>query len=290
MDLRFSVEHAGLFAAAQTVLEHLGSVETRLKFGDAESMWHRQWAHRAAWLHGHLWSALGLAKDNQYPAAIAIVRVALEHHLIDRLMFLGTATVQTWTRGDVTVGRYEAGLDRRRLDDQDLVTEWSAVGTGPKRRQYRVVLRSPRSTDDATFSLSVYHFLTDDYDPTTPRDHQLGRVRRKFNGLDRMRESADRARAFWDNYWKLDRILENLEVSALLSERERLQVELHYSLLSGFVHATGYGYGTVQGRTIAARVPPSYDHYCPSWSSFTSSGWRSRNTDTSSVPSRSLLK
>ena len=59
----------------------------------------------------------------------------------------------------------------------------------------------------------------------------------------------------------MDRILENLKVSGLLSERERLQVELHYSLLSGFVHATGYGYGTVQGRTMAAPVPPSYDHY-----------------------------
>jgi hypothetical protein len=65
LDQRFSTEHSRLLRSARTVLGDLSSVEKRLQFGDSESMWHREWARRAAWLHGHLLQSGGLYSYNK---------------------------------------------------------------------------------------------------------------------------------------------------------------------------------------------------------------------------------
>ena len=259
-DPRLAREHSALLRSAETILGHLGNVEGRLDHGDIESSWHREWAHRAAWLHGHLSSSLALIRQNQYVPAFSLVRVGLEHHLVDRLIFLGTAIVEEWRRGERDVDEWEAELERLRLDEEHTVVAWEPKGA--KRETYRVVQQSPRLRGTSDVSISWYHFSIDDYDPTTPRANQLPRVRRNFEGLDQMRASAKRARAYWETYFRLPRVLENLEESGLLTAHERLQVDLHYSFLSGFVHATGHGYSTIRGRWVAVPVPPEYDHYC----------------------------
>jgi hypothetical protein len=76
-----------------------------------------------------------------------------------------------------------------------------------------------------------------------------------------MKASADRAAEYWDNYYRLPRVLENLIESKLLGEHERLQVELHYSFLSGYVHATGHAYSLLRPRWNPPPEPPHYDHY-----------------------------
>lgn len=56
--------------------------------GDRAHMRHMDHAERTRQLTAHLRAALLLSRANQYPSALVVIRSALEHHLMDRLVFL----------------------------------------------------------------------------------------------------------------------------------------------------------------------------------------------------------
>jgi hypothetical protein len=66
-------------------------------------------------------SAFSLVSENRYPAALTVIRTALEHHLVDRLIFLGTASVEEWRRGERKVAEYERELEDLRLSGDSTV-------------------------------------------------------------------------------------------------------------------------------------------------------------------------
>ena len=73
-----------------------------------QHMQHDDFAERALSLSLYLKTALGLAGQDQYLPAFAVIRSALEHHLTDRLLFLARLYLQFFEK--VSQATYEGLL------------------------------------------------------------------------------------------------------------------------------------------------------------------------------------
>lgn len=252
-------EDASLLDTAHGLLKLLADAEHSLEYGTSQFYPHTEWAHRVAWLHGHLTAACRLLEQHNYAPALALIRVGLEHHLLDRLLFLGDryAEIREKPAGQ-SAGEYEAELERLRTAAPPRLAKWSRVRK--KSGRYRVVWLSPRFTDAPDQWLSVYRFVIEEYEPTAGKPRRAGGLRRNFNSLADLREAAERARGYWRTYLKIGRVLENLRLNELINEHEELQLDLHYSFLSGYVHPTGFGYEQLRGN-LKFRPAPEYDHF-----------------------------
>lgn len=84
-------------------------------------MQHGDHADRARQLAEHLRAAMAASEDHRYPSALIVVRAALEHHLMDRLVFLATRHVETYGGvGKDAVAAEEAKLQKLQRTRPDL--------------------------------------------------------------------------------------------------------------------------------------------------------------------------
>lgn len=83
-----STEHAALIESAQTLINELMRLEDSLVRQDVHHVIHTDFANRGRSLALTLRSALDLMVQDLYAPALALCRVALEHHVIDRLIML----------------------------------------------------------------------------------------------------------------------------------------------------------------------------------------------------------
>lgn len=89
-------EHDMLPTHAGLLLARLDELESQGVTGRVAHMQHMDYAKRARQLAGHLRAVLALNETHHYPSALVVVRAALEHHLMDRLIFLSRLYVQTY--------------------------------------------------------------------------------------------------------------------------------------------------------------------------------------------------
>lgn len=259
MEPKLRAEHSRLLESVETVLGKPAGLLALLDYGDTQYHAHTQWAYRVQWLSNHLSAALALVNANNYAPAFAIIRVGLEQHLVDRLLFLGDRMIDFARRPkDQTAVQFEEYLEQLKADVGHALFDWTAT----KKGRYRLKLRAPRFTNDPSRWLSLYNFILEQYDPTAGVAGRPGSLRRNFNGMAEMRAAADQAREYWSDYLTKERVLDNLRLCNLITDHERLQIELHYSFLSGYVHSTAHGYDSIMGRYIQSPAPPDYDHYC----------------------------
>jgi hypothetical protein len=94
----FTQEHEPLVESATHVLDDLHSFPNRLVRVRVHHHQHDVFAERALSLELYLSSALRLCVEDQYLAAFAVLRAALEHHLTDRLLFVGRRYKSVYTR------------------------------------------------------------------------------------------------------------------------------------------------------------------------------------------------
>jgi hypothetical protein len=78
------------------MLDILEGLEGRHHYGRATTMQHMEFAKRAPQLAGHLRAVIALSDAGHYPSALVVVRAALEHHLMDRLLFLSRLYVESY--------------------------------------------------------------------------------------------------------------------------------------------------------------------------------------------------
>lgn len=93
-------EHAELLTAASTAITVISELRERLVRGDVHHVQHDDMADRARAFGDHLRSSVRLAQDDSYPSSFALLRVALEHQLLDTLIFRGRRYVRIFA--DVT--------------------------------------------------------------------------------------------------------------------------------------------------------------------------------------------
>jgi hypothetical protein len=256
-----ATEHVALLEASHVLLDHLGSVEDRLAYGptDTQRIAHMRWGWRARQLRTHLVGVLGLVEANAYPSAFVLLRTALEHMLVDKLLHLADRFTEprSLPRGK-TAEQWERELDVAKDDPDETLVGWRC----DRPNHYALTFTGYHEGGKPSgMTISPYYFLIEHYDPFAGKPSQQGHVVQRFSDLDDLREMAKRAKWHWDEKFSFPRILDNLLVNDLLTERERLHLELHYGFLSAFTHATGAGYEQIQGRTMNVDLEPAYDHY-----------------------------
>jgi len=182
----------------------------------------------------------------------------LEHHLLDRLIFLGTRYVETYTgvkKADVP--EWNAKLEALRAGDRPSIARWWWDDSG-----MNVVIRglhSARSKKGRGQAISLYYFRIDDFDPFTGGKKHAGRLAAPFRESPLRKQWAAAAAATWWRDFTYERVRKSLDANRLLP-RMGVQVDVHYAFLSGFVHPSKRGYEAIYGQDYPDRMR-SFDHY-----------------------------
>jgi hypothetical protein len=252
-------DHGTLPLYAERLLRYLAEIEGRCAHGPTMHMQHVDHANRARQLGNHLEAAVQLSGSRHYPSSLVVIRAALEHHLMDRLIFLANRYVETYTgikkedapAEEAKLAALQAGarpdIERWWLDDSGM----NVVYRG---------LHSDRSKKGRGQTISPYYFRVDQFDPFTGGKKQAARLAGPFWRREHRERWAEEAAAEWRRYFVHDRVLKDLRVNRLLRGSESVQVDVHYAFLSGFAHPSKKGYEAIWGRNSPDGMG-QFDHY-----------------------------
>ncbi|HEY5477394.1 MAG TPA: hypothetical protein VIK11_11860, partial [Tepidiformaceae bacterium] len=252
-------DHGTLPGHAERLLQRLEGLEGLIVHGNTQHMQHVHHARRGVQLADHLRAVLILNEARRYPSALVVVRSALEHHLMDRLIFLANRHVETYTgvkKADVP--KWEADIRAAQAGTGSDIARWwwDEKGLHVVRRGYH----SARSMKGRGQTISPYYFRVGDFDPFTGGKKHAARLARPFWKKADREEWAAEAAAEWRQFFVHDKVLMALRVNRLLPGVSAVQVDVHYGFLSGFAHPSQRGYETVYGRSHPDRMG-SFDHY-----------------------------
>jgi hypothetical protein len=159
-------DHGTLPAHADRLIARLNAQTGISTIGGTMHMQHVDFAKRVRQLSNHLGAAFSLSRDGYYPSALVVVRAALEHHLMDRLLFLARHYLVTY--GGVGKEKVEAEYARlaalKAGDSPDIARYWWDDSG------MNVLIRgvhSGRSKKGRGRILSPYYFHIDEFNPFT---------------------------------------------------------------------------------------------------------------------------
>jgi hypothetical protein len=252
-------DHGTLPAHAERMLQRLEGLERLSVHGETQHMQHVDHARRGRQLADHLRAVLILNDACRYPSALVVVRAALEHHLMDRLIFLANRSVETVTGVKRTdMPEWDAKLGTVQASGNSDIARWwwDNHGLHIVRRGYH----STRSKKGRGQTISPYYFRVGDFDPFTSGKKHAARLARPFRNRADSEAWAAEALAEWYRYFTHEQVLLALRVNRLLPGIEAVQVDVHYGFLSGFAHPSSRGYQAVYGRDFPDRMG-RFDHY-----------------------------
>ncbi len=247
-----------MLASAQTLLADLRDFRSRIQeIGDVTYAQHGDFAERAISLETYLASALERALAGAYMPAFALLRSALEHHLVDRLLFLADTyktRIPKFKRTDYD--SWHADWQSGKPGTENIISlEWkskpSTTGT------VEVVRTGPHPTEGQT--VSIYYLLLQEFDPFVGRPDEQQFLVREFGPLGDHQQYAEEQRRVYGSL-KWDEIKSNLLGNQLCNAKTLLQFEVHYRFLSAFVHPWPAALNLVYGRNRPRGVH-RYDHY-----------------------------
>ncbi len=225
-----------LRTASQDLNETLARSAARLEhLNDVDHYQHSVFAQRAESLGRYLRAAVSLSEQLLYPQAFALLRSALEHHFLDRLLFFAN--------------RYEQVTDPV---DEDTwrtwqqappigVIDWTRQANGRVRITWRGVVVDGEGSADSPQVLSIYYLWLQEYDPFAVHAADLDRV---AAGHPVEREDSETYAASQRDIWRdalsWRNIKSNLLLNSLADERFLTQLDIHYSFLSAFVHPNSH--------------------------------------------------
>jgi hypothetical protein len=251
-------EHATLLHTATDVVDDLLGFQARLRRSRVTHHQHDVFAERARSLAIYLSSALRLADADEYISAYAVLRAALEHHLMDRLLFVGNRYKQQYNVKKADFQRLERARAQGRSGTEDIVRIEYLAGT------MWVVRSGLHSRDEAggirRQTLSIYYFLLDDFDPFVGPPDEQQHLSRGFTLVEHRIQNAQEQRRVYSGALRWPDIKSNLRENRLCSEETLRRFEVHYRFLSAFVHPVPAGYDLVYGRNRPSGAP-RYDHY-----------------------------
>jgi hypothetical protein len=251
-------DHGALPIHAERMLRRLEAIENLAVPGDTAHMQHMDHAKRARQLAHHLRAVLLLSEANHYASALIVVRSALEHHLMDRLIFLANRYIVTYTKvKKKDVASWNVKLAAAQAGDQpDIATWfWDQSGMNVVHRG----LHSNKSKKGRGQTISSYYFQVDDFDPFAGPKKHAGRLAAPFWERKHTQQWAEESASTWRYLFRHDAVMKALRVNRLLLGRH-IQVDVHYGFLSGFVHPSKRGYEAIFGGNSPDRMG-SFDHY-----------------------------
>jgi hypothetical protein len=241
-----SDDHGALPEHASRLLATLDTIEQHHRPGQVDHLQHREYAKRARQLGDHLRSVLVLSDVRQYPSALVVVRAALEHHLMDRLIFLSTRYVETYGGiGKEDVPAEGERLARLKAGSRPDIERWWWDDQG-----MNVVIRGlhgARSRKGRGKIISPYYFLIGDFDPFTGGKKHADQLASPFWERSVRGERAAEAAAAWHRWFVHEKVIRGLNANRLLPGKVDLQVDVHYRFLSGYAHPSKRGYEAIHG-------------------------------------------
>jgi hypothetical protein len=250
-------EHPVLLNAAGGVLGDLRDFRQRFQYGRVAHQQHDDFAERALSLEMYLSSALRLCRDDHYLAAFAVLRAGLEHHLTDRLLFVGRRYKRQYTH--VKKADYEnlrSSWESKEPGTEDIVRMERNGGTV-------IVVRSGLHPSDGgvnkSQTLSIYYFLLKDFDPFVGHPREQAHLSRGFSAIEGRIAQAQEQQAIYRRL-RWDEIKSNLAENKICGAETLRRFEVHYRFLSAFVHPMPAGYDLVYGSNRPTGAP-RYDHY-----------------------------
>lgn len=252
-------DHGTLPGHAERLLLRFEALRGESDHGTTSHMQHMDHVKRARQLAHHLRGALLLSDAHYYPSALVVVRAALEHHLMDRLIFLATRYVVTYTevRKKSALAVWDAKLTAAQAGSHPDIAGWFLDRDGMN-VVYRG-LHSDRSKKGRGQTISSYYFQVDDYNPFAgPKEH-AGRLAAPFWERRHVRQWANESATAWRYLFRHLAVMKALRVNRLLLG-QKVQIDVHYNFLSGFAHPSKRGYEAIFGGNTPDRMG-SFDHY-----------------------------
>ena len=221
-------------------------------------MHHNDFAERTQCLAGHLSAAITLADEGEFASSMAIARTALEHHVVDRLLLLADRYVEIVQPDDpVLLEHWEADwLSKSEPWTRDVVSV-EKVRNG---RALRLVRSGHSVRDEAGVErerISPYWVALEHYDAFVGHPEAQAHTVKPFDDVDDRVEWAARNQALYGAFLRWRSLCSNLQLNDLMSEPEIVHLQVHYSFLSAFTHATSSGYN-IDRRSM--REGPSAAH------------------------------
>ena len=250
-------DHGPLPAHADRLLRRLETIESFTVHGRVGHQQHTDHAQRVHQLAHHLRAVLQLTESHHYASALVVVRAALEHHLMDRLMLLANRHIVTYTKAKKKDAvRWEADLRALQAKGSDISGWfWDQAGLNVVHRG----LHTTKSKKGRGQTISSWYFEADRFDPFVGPGKHAARLARPFWERRLMQQLADEQATAWKYLFRHDAVMKALRVNRLLLGHT-IQVDVHYAFLSGFAHPSKRGYEAVYGRNIPDRMG-MFDHY-----------------------------
>ncbi len=261
-------DHSVLLASAQTLLTDIR--EFRGRFHETRESYaiHYDFADRALSLEGYLSAALTLAMAGSYMPSLALLRSALEHQLVDQLLFLGRRykrVIKEVKRTDFDAWHQDW---KSRKPGTETITRlrWLGKARAPIGKVELVrtgIHQQGGRTGRFARALSIYYVLLKEFDPFVgaPEDQRF--LLREHGPLGvYMKLADDQRRMYGDLKWDgiRDGIKYNLRLNGLFTEKTLRQLGVHYRFLSACVHPWLAATHLVYGRN-RPRQRGRYDHY-----------------------------
>jgi len=233
--LNIAEEHPDLYSHAESQLRRLD--EVRLQAAGATSYGvHGEYERRANRLSDALKGALSLEQMELHAPALALLRVALEHHVFDLLLFGASKFRQTisgvsrevWEKWRAQIDAGESGTE----DIED--AEWKGGTALVVRTGIRVVNQDGQTE----YTISPYYRQYSLHDPFVGTVSEQARLAGHFTPLgvhERFARTNEELRSGWLGW---EHLKDNLLLNGQATERWLQQIQVHYRFLGAYVHST----------------------------------------------------
>ncbi len=219
-------------------------------------MQHTECADRVRNVAQYLEAALQQAANDAYLSAFATLRTALEHMLVDHLVFSGARYIRIYSGVDDATW---ADWQRKRAAG-DAFTE--IIDWARKKNLVEVTYEGLRSTPDEqgqTYVISPHYFLLRQYQPYLGPASAQAEFDDGIGDIEDDRKFAQENDHIYRTYLSWSSIKKNLMSNGFADEATITKLEVHYRFLSAFVHPLADVTEVVYGRNNFNI--PSYDHY-----------------------------
>ena len=252
-------EHPELAIAARRAINEVASLRSRLESADGIIRVHYwEFADRARHLVDHLDGALDLANSARYASAFSIVRTAMEHQIVDQLLFLADRYRQTFK--DTPLDEHE-----RRRTECAAGADWAADIASFERvgNNTVVIRRGHYLTDSAgvvTDQLSPYYRVLQNHHATLGKPNIQQDFDDGLSDVVQREQFARQNQALYRSYLTWPSLMDNLVMNNLYQPPHQGQLEVHYRFLRAFTHATQTGYEAIERTRGQTSEGPPHSH------------------------------
>lgn len=164
---------------------------------------HTVFAERSRLLAHQLRAAMLLSEHAHYAPAFVVIRTALEHHLVDRMLFLANRYLQVYPVKKAAVATEEARLAALRAGPRPDIVRWQM-----KDGLMNVIVRGlyPQGSLGRGRTVSPYYFVGDHYDPFTGRPKNVHQLAGAFQPIGQRRKWAEESRSVWQSLFVYEKL------------------------------------------------------------------------------------